>query len=306
MLISQIVDFVKRRTGEQTHNSILDEINQTYGKLWLLADTPDALQEIDVLPQGDRIVTLPPYVYQVKAVRRGNLEKVNLFTPRPYYNNGAYLQSLYEARVLGRTPLWKSLAKTTQLTFEPKKKLTTPLVVHIQGGGEFGVREYEDLTIGVDDESVTTAAAYNTVTMLSKTSVTPCDIEVYDMNDELVGILLNNQLDAWCLQVQITDKNLQVPTASYNWFSILYKPYAPTFVSDNDSLPDDVGHVLQRAVVAEILRKSTDEGERKRATEFASDSTTIASVTSKADGEGKLMPMDTAPSPYYSRFNGLV
>ena len=177
---------------------------------------------------------------------------------------------------------------------------------HIQGGGEFGVREYEDLTIGVDDESVTTAAAYNTVTMLSKTSVTPCDIEVYDMNDELVGILLNNQLDAWCLQIQITDKNLQVPTASYNWFSILYKPYAPTFVSDNDSLPDDVGHVLQRAVVAEILRKSTDEGERKRASEFASDSTTIASVTSKADGEGKLMPMDTAPSPFYSRFNGLV
>lgn len=306
MLISSIVDFVKRRTGEQTHAAILYEINQTYGKMWLLADTTESLEEIDILPQGERIITLPPYVYQVKGVKRGNLEKVNTFTPRPYYNNGSYLQSLYEIRMLGRTPLFQSLDKTSQLTFEPKRPLTEKVTIHIQGGGEFGVREVEDITLGAGEVSVTSVAAYNTVNILSKSAVTPCDIEVYDMNDTLVGIMLNHQTDTWCLRAQVTDKNIQVPTASYNWYSVLYKTYPPTFTSDNDAVPDDVGHVLQRAVVSEILRKSTDKGERERGQEFAGDATNIAAATAQADGEGKLMPLNVAPSPYYNTFNGHV
>lgn len=306
MLISSIIDFVKRRTGEQTHAAILYEINQTYSKMWLMADSTESLEEIDVLPQGERIVTLPPYVYQVKGVKRGNLEKVNLYTPRPYYNNGSYLQSLYDARMIGRSPLFQSLPKLSQLTFEPKKPLTEKVTIHVQGGGEFGVRETEDLVLGAGEISVTSTAGYNTVNTLSKSAATPCDIEVYDMNENLVGILLNQQTDTWCLRVQITDKNIQVPTASYNWYSILYKSYPPTFVSDNDAVPDDVGHALQRATVAEILKKATDAGEQQRGISFAQDAAAVLSITAQNDGEGKLKPLDIAPSPFYSRHNGHI
>lgn len=308
MLISAVTTYVKQRTGEQNEVTLLTEINQTWTKLWSALDTPDALLELDVIPQGERVVVLPWFVYQVKAAKRGNGQRANLFSPRPYYQDNSFVQGLFELRLLHRTPLYKTLTKPGQLRFIIKKVQTSPVTINIQGGGEFGVREVEELILAAGEKEISTSAGYHTVTNLAKSTILNSDIEVYDISNELVGVLPSAQYDTWCQHVQITDRNVQVSTQTqaYNYYTFLYKKYADVFTTQTDSIPDDYGLLLQRATVGEMLMKSKDEMDQTRADKYEGRAGQFLTAMRKQEREGKSFPLDIAVSPYYSTFNGNI
>lgn len=306
MLISAVIDYVKKRTGEQTTENLFVELNQAWVKVWASVDTPDALQEVDILPQGERHITLPWFVYQAKGAKRGNMERVKLYTPRPYYHDNSYVQGLYDMRVLNRTPLFKTLSAPGRLTFVLKRAQSKALTISVRGEGDFGVRELEELTIAAGEKEVTTTVGYYTVSGIAKTLITTADVEIYDIKEALVGVIPSSQTDALCQVVQIVDKNIQVQPQAYNYYTILYKKYPEIFTSVNESIPDDYGLILQRATTGEILGKSKDEMDQKRADKFEGRAGQLLRNIRVNEDEGKLRRLDIAPSPYYSAWHGHI
>ena len=68
MRIQEIIDFVADRTGEKDAAQVIREINNSLRELWYTQDIEGSLAELDVLPNAQRIITLPWYVFQTKGV----------------------------------------------------------------------------------------------------------------------------------------------------------------------------------------------------------------------------------------------
>lgn len=304
MLLSEILTYVRDRVGETDDATILAEIRNTWKRIWATIDTDSCLFEMEISTDGNRIVTLPPYVYQLKAVKRFSGTPVQLFTPRAYYQYNNYRQGILEWRSMRRTPLMRTITTGGQLRIRTKGANDNPFTVTVKGAGNLGVTEWEDVSFQPADTDFTTQAVFADVSAFSKSAITNSDVQLYDINNNLIAVIYADQTDTWCQVVRVVD-SAHVPTSQdVFYYTVLYKAQAPAFTRLTDAVPDDWGLVLQEAVTADRFDTLQSKDDRERATKHESRSAKLSDAVKTHSDENREKRVHLTPSPYTTEFYG--
>jgi len=304
MTIKDIVDFVKDRSGEQDAATLLREIRNEYRRLWYTQDVEGCLQEIDFNPGSNRVITLPWYVHQVKAVRRLTATPVRLMTPRSFFQDYNWRQHVDSFRVLSRQPLFVSLANVGPLTFKLRSANDEEFTITVRGPDDMGVSNIETLTFSPGDREKTTTGSYVDVQTLGKNSPTAVDVEVYDITDTLVSVIPSSQTEVSCVTLQVVDKAIMPYSTNCNVFSALYKKHMPPVTSMADSVAEDVGIVLQAKVAAARLGIRLTKESAELSKEYSNEGAAMRLATAESEDNGKDRMLDFRPSPWTSLYSG--
>lgn len=306
MRLEEIIKFVADRTGEKDLVQISREVNNELRKYWTVSDAEGSLLEIDVQPNNERIVSLPWYVFQVKAVKRAIGDNLRMWTPRAAFQDMHYAQSPFEVRILDRSPLFKSLANIGPLTLKLRKTAGTAFTVTVRGPDEFGVDSTEDITFNPNEKEHTTTGSYVSISALSKSAQTSTDVEVKDITGDTVSIIPAGLTEVWCPRVQIYDKNVVASQYACNAYSILFKKWPPYLFNDNDVVFDSLGVILQNAVAAARMSIRTDDQAIKQTAIFRGDAQNVNVKATIQAAEGMSMKLDLRTSPWTSSYGGLI
>ena len=303
MLLSEILSYVADRTGEKDGpglTAIKRDVNNVLREIWMTEDIEGTLLEIDVLPDQQRIITLPWYVFQIKGVKRIVGEAQRLVTPRSAYMDFHYTQAPYEWRILGRGPLFKSFANPGPVTLKLRKPATEAFTVTVRAADDFGVDSTEEVPFSPGEREHTTTGSYVNIQALAKSGPTSTDVEVRDITNDIVSIIPSGQTEVWCMQIQIFDRNTIAQTYPCNGFTVLFKPWPPYLRNDTDTIIDTFGVVLQKAVTASRLGMRTDEAAMKRSDKFEGNANTLIRQTARKETEGYTIPIGLKASPFTS------
>lgn len=305
MTLNEIIRYIKDRTGESTPEKLIYELNLAVSELWEITDPPGSLQEVYVRAMQEFVISLPPYVYQVKGIRYAKGQPVTLYSPRQYFQESAGPQHFLEWREIGRSPLIRTLTGAGRLTAKLSKPNGSPFTVTIKGPDSAANATYNDIDFGATDTKVQGTKAFTAVTDIDKSAVTSSDVSIYDVNDTLVGIILADQDRADNIVVRMFDpaiSNIQNIVGAYQ---ILYKTRPPKFVDGQPhSVDDRVGRMLQNMVSADLLRKSKDQSDQGRARAYDQRATRIKDTLVKGENEGKMIPVDLMNNPFVHTYHG--
>lgn len=306
MRIQEIIDFVADRTGEKDPTQVIREINNSLRELWYTQDIEGSLAELDVLPNAQRIVTLPWYVFQTKGVKRIVGEALRLNTPRAAFHDFNYAQSTMDVRILSRSPLFLSMENPGPVTLKLRKAANESFTVTVRGPDSYGVDNTEDVNFSPAEKEHTTTGSYVDITALSKSVQTVVDVEVRDITGSVISIIPAGQTEVWCLRAQIFDRNTIASVYPCNGYTILFKKWAPYIRSANDVVQDPLGVILQSAVTAARLGVRTDDAAMKQTTKFESRAKSLIDSTAKDSREGFMLPLDLKASPWTSLYPGTI
>ncbi len=306
MIVQEIIDFVKDRSGEQDSATLLREIRNELRRIWYSQDVEGSLQELDFVPDDNKVVTLPWFVFQVKGARRASGTQQRLMTPRAYYQDFNYRQALNTFRVLGRKALYTTLTNPGVLTFKTRAANDAEFKIHVRGPDDFGVSSDETLVFSPGDREKSTTGSYVDVQTLGKSTPTAVDVEVYDVADERVSIIPASQTEVQCIVLQVTDKCNTGTITAGNVFTILFKTHPPLITSAEDQVSDDLGIVLQAKVAGARLGIRQNPESAKLAAEYKKEGAGYQISTTVQNDNAKDRRIETRPSPWTTLYLGHI
>lgn len=305
MTLNEIYSRITRRCGEATRTVLADELNLAIGDIWRETDPPGCLQEVFVSTSTYPVVTLPPYVYQLKGIRYSRGQSCTLYSPRAYYNDEQGNQVFLEFRELGHSPLIRTLSGAGRLTARLNQPNGEAFRVSVAGPDASANHATAVMDFGTTDVLKESTKALSDVIAFTKNKKTSTDVMLYDVGNTLVGILLADQLSADCLVLRVVDPRVVDTSYTNTVFQVLYKKHPPVFT---DELPlaveDSLGLTLIDRVSAELLGRSKDAGDLGRARAYEQRASRRMDDTTKRDGEGKNMPIKLSVSPHYHLYSG--
>lgn len=235
--LKDIIEFIQSRTDLANRDDVVREINNAWAEIWDSDDLPNSLFEISVktFDQTNRI-TLPYYVDKIRGVKTQDRLRVDLNTPRPYYQDETYFQSPYLWRVLGTTPLKTSITNATAIKLSIAEAATEQFVVTLQGPTDNSTREREQIIFAVGDTEHWTTKNFTDLKEATKNKILSTNVVMTGANDEDYGIIPADAFVANNTVVQITDRCNKCCTAC-RCFDILYKVPAPYLYYDEQVVP---------------------------------------------------------------------
>lgn len=234
-MLKDVIDFVMSRTG-LTREIALREINFAWNELWNSDDLPNSIQEITVTPTDtEPLLSLPYFVGIIRGVKE-NRVRVVLNTPRPAYHDGAYEQSPFVWRVLGITPLAKTIENATTITLKISEAETTAFTVTLIGPTDNSTEDREQIIFDIGETEKITTKRFTDCTSIVKDSLTASNVEIVGANDEDYGIIPANAYEARNTIVQVSDKCSEC-CSSCRCFDVLYKKTAPVLAFDEQYVP---------------------------------------------------------------------
>ncbi len=236
-MLKDVIDFVRARTG-LVRSDALREINYAWNEIYNSDDLPNSLQEISIAPIDNTArISLPWFVGFIRGVKinQGRL-RIDLNTPRPYYQDDHYTQSPYIWRVLGTSPLSTAITNATTVKLTFRQPVTEQVIVTLMGPDDRGADAREQITFNVGDTEKTSTKRFIDFTQIAKNIITDTDLEVLTQNDAVISIVPNSGFAAKNTIVQITDKCYKLCTFC-RCFDVLFKRTTPYLYYDEAPVP---------------------------------------------------------------------
>lgn len=300
-MLKDVIDFVISRTN-MTRADALREINYAWDEIWNSDDLPDSLFEITLTPANNNaLLSLPWYVGKLRGVKQNfgvARNRIELNTPRPYYQDETYAQSPFVWRVLGTSPLVKTItnATTIDLTFtEPVTEVVTATLI---GPNDNGSNVREQLVFDVGDTTKRSESRFVDLTSVAKDIITDTDMEVLDANAARLAFVPNSAFDARNTIAQVTDKCFKV----CNWcrcFDILYKKATPYLYFDETPVPMQ-GVLMTKTMEWILLPK---DGKKEQTIMHGTKARELLTQFN-ADERGVAKRMDVGDSPFVTSYSG--
>src|SRR5579862_2234990 len=266
MILKDVLDFVAARTDLVSRDDLLREVNNAWFEIWNSEDLPNSVFEISLKPVDNTArITLPYFIDVVRGVKANiGRPRVDLNTPRPYYQDESYYQSPYTWRILGQSPLTNSILNATQLRVSIPYKATKQFKVTISGPYDTATNVREQLTFSIGTQEVWTTRRFIDATSIVKDTLLDFNVSISGANGEDYGIIPNLFYEARNTVVQITDKCLQCCT-NCRCYDVLYKTPAPVLYYDEQSIP--FPQVLMNKTLEYIAMPK--DGQEKRTAMYA-------------------------------------
>lgn len=277
-MLKDILDFIQSRTDLASREDVLREINNAWREIWNTDDLPNSVFEMTVKPYDNTArISLPHYVGILRGVKAnmGRL-RVDLNTPRPYYQDEQYYQSPYTWRVLGVSPLRTSISNASQLTLKISEPETEQFAVTVIGPTDNAVESKESIVFEIGETEALSKLRFTDATSIVKDYLTKSDVNIFDADGNLMGEVPNLSYEARNTVIQITDKCLQCCN-NCRCFDILFKKPAPVLYYDE-----------QYVAYPEVLMQKTmewismpKEGQEKKTLMYAEKSKNLLQQFSK-------------------------
>ncbi len=302
-MLKDIVDYIVSRT-DKSQEDAKREINYAFKELWKSVDLPNSIFEVTVKPANNTaIISLPWYVDQIKGVKQNTwgVERIILNTPRAYYQNNSYYQHLYTWRVLGTSPLCRSITNASTLTLSFKQPVTTQVTVSIIGQTDQGSEFREQLLFAIGDVSKETAGRYSDLSNVTKSIITENDLFIYGPNSEELGIIPNRLMESKYKIIQLYDKYF-IPCNNCNCYDILYKLPPPILYFDEDPVPEEE-IVMTKTMEWINLSK---QGQEKMAAMYGEKARNLLFASNNNADHPVDHPLDIAPNRLIRSYSGYL
>lgn len=237
-MLKDVIDFVQSRTDMASREDVLREINFAWREIWNSDDLPNSVFEMTVKPFDDTARIALPHVVGVLRGVKANLGRirVDLNTPRPYYQDESYYQSPYTWRILGVSPLSQSITNATQLKFTIAEAEDELFKVVVVGPNDNAVEGRDQLNFAPGITELYTTMRFVDARSIVKDRILKSNVEITGANGEDFGIIPNLEFEARNTIVQITDKCLQCCN-NCRCFDVLFKKPAPYLYYDEQPIP---------------------------------------------------------------------
>lgn len=234
-MLSDVISFVKSRTGLADRATILREINFAWKEVWNSDDLPGSLNEISFRAANIRI-SLPWYVGEVRGVKRNwDRTRIQLNTPRPYYQDSQIWQSEFEWRLFGPQPLLKTIVNATTLDITIDDAEDENLSVVLLGPDDTAQVRREEVIFTPGVTAKTTTYRFTDLIAFTKSIVTKSDVRLVNSNSEIISIIPNLLFEANHQFVQIRD-NCDINSITY-CYDVLFKKTTPYLYFDEQPVP---------------------------------------------------------------------
>lgn len=236
-MLIDVINFVKSRTGLTDRDAILREIRLAWREIWNLNDIPNSIFEITMAPVDTTArISLPHYVGVIRAVKKNNQQRVELNTPRPYYQDIYYFQEDVKWRILGISPIQNSVANATTVNVSISEAETEQFHVVFIGPTDNAVLDREIITFQPGETDKIVTKRFTDFQSITKDAITKTNVNVTGANEEILALIPNNDYEARNTVIQITD-DCTTCCSSCKCYDILYKLPPPTLYYDEQVLP---------------------------------------------------------------------
>lgn len=271
-MFKDVIEFIMSRTGIVDRAIAVREANYAWNEMWNSDDLENSLFEITVKPiDNSPRISLPHYVGIIRAVKQnfGKL-RIHLNTPRPYYHDETYWQSPYTWRILGKSPLYDSIANATTLTLSIAEAEAADITITLSGKTDNASEDRETLVIKAGSTSIESTLRYMDLTGATKSTITSHDVLILDPNGNEFGVIPNKKFEAKNTVIQVTDKCFKICNTNRCW-DILYKIPTPYLYYDEDHVPFE-GVLMNKALEWITMPK---EGQEDKTTLYAGKATAL-------------------------------
>lgn len=300
-MLKDVIAFVSSRSGESNRDILLREINFAWTEYWNSTDLENSLFEVTVQPATSLArVTVPYYVDKIRAVKHNyGGARVQLNTPRPYYQDQTFAQSPWTWRILGVTPLKQSITNATQLSVSIPEAETARFVVTLQGPTDNSSSDREQLTFDIGDITQSTTKNFTDLVSITKNLVTSQDVSVTAADGTDLATIPNRLFQAKNTVLQIVDKYSQPCTTSL-CFDILYKAPCPYLYYDEDVIP------MEEVLMSKTLEWMTmpKEGQEAVTAGYASKASSLLVQFNTSEARGIEHRLDLGQNPYTTQYRG--
>lgn len=302
-MLKDVIDFVVART-QMNRVDALREINHAWREIWNSDDLPDSVFEITLTPvDNNSRISLPWYVGKLRGVKQNygwGRTRVELNTPRPYYQDDVYIQSPFTWRVLGTTPLIRSIINATTVDLTFTEPVTEQVVATLIGPNDNGNQVRELITFPVGETTLRSVNRYKDLLTATKDTITNTDLIITDASSNELARVPNGEFEARNTIVQITDKCFAI----CNWcrcFDVLYKRATPYLYFDETPIPFQ--EVLMTKTMEWILLPK--DGKEQQTIMHGTKSRELLSQFN-ADERGVAKKIDVGENNYLTRYWGKI
>jgi hypothetical protein len=181
-------------------------------------------------------IALPYFVGKLRAVKGSDRMRIDLNTPRPYYQDESYFQSPYTWRVLNTSPLKQSIVNATRLKFSIPEAELSQFKVTIMCTDDNGSDVRNQLVFPVGTKEVWTTRQITDASSIVKDSITEQNVHITGANNEDFGFIPNLSYDVRHQVIQIHDR-CTFCCATCRCYDILYKKPTPVLYYDEQYVP---------------------------------------------------------------------
>jgi len=298
-MLKDIIEFVMSRTN-LTRESSLREINYAWRETWKSDDLPDSLFEITMEPiDSNSRLSLPWYVYQLRGVKQNFLRmRIHLNTPRPFYQDDSYVQSPFVWRLLGTSPLIRSITNATTVNLSFTEPVTEEVIVSLIGPDDNGSNVREQITFAPNETTKRSTKRYTDFSTITKDKITETDLIVTDASSNELARVPNLDFEARNMVIQITDKCF-VCANFCRCFDILYKKKVPYLYYDEQYVPDE--EVIQAKTMEWILMPK--DGQETKTQMFSEKARQLISQFN-GDDRGTEFKIDLGLNKFTTQYRG--
>jgi hypothetical protein len=249
---------------------LIDKINEACEEIWEAKDLPVSLKECCVRATADRQLALPGFVGELRAIRQGCDDTINLNARmslkdiRSKHVETEWKRLWNNWRIIGESPICIELTETAPGTIDIEAT-EDDLTVTITGSTLTSNRASDTITIAATSQAWT--KSFTDIVSIRKNKVTESDIVIYDAAGDEMSIIYADQLEARFIIVDISKYPFtgacQCADGSYIT-EVLYKPRCPRLENDEDVFPL-VGYDNVIVLKTKQLLAEEQEGQEVRA-----------------------------------------
>ena len=245
-MLCDLLQYANEVTGIplDKRDQLLRLINRAARELYDCADLPGSYGEkvftFDLDSGTEKLITLPWFVGSIRAARLYEIgPRIDLVSISEKYAPRSWQPPFLEWRVYHRSPLVRTLAQATQLTFTISEAETTPIEITVVGQTTTAARVNETVIIDVGETTVTTDNQWSQddpdgIVSIQKNRVTESDVVVTTtVDDAEVSKIMNRASEARNIVIQISDDLSSYSTID-NSVELLYKKVWIPFYYDTD------------------------------------------------------------------------
>ncbi len=305
MNLSEMRRYIQARTGESNEATLIAELNLCALEHWTETDPAGSVKEIYVRAGQGNVATMPPYVWHIKAIVSGSGLAVTLLTPRPAYSTETSFKDSLTWNKLGSSPLYRSLTGAGRITARAAIPNVTPFTVTLSGPDAVANHTVDTLSFGAADLVQTGRKSFSDVVNASKSGVTAADINLFDVNDTLVGTILANQTRADCQVLRVIDPHFTYSAIAPAIYRVLYKEPPISFqVGVEMSVDDTLGLALANKVSAELLSRSSEASDQGRARAYENRASRLVANQQIQRNENTEQPVTLRRNAFTNTYNG--
>ncbi len=300
-MLNDVLKLVQSRTGLNDVDA-LREVNFAWRELWDMDDLPGSLWEVSISPENQvpPRMSLPWYIGQIRGVKMNwQRERMTLNTPHVYYQNNEYYQSPFTWRILGKSPLMRSITNATRLDLTLGQNESAIVSVTIIGPTDTAAQTTETIVFPIGTRTKSTVNNFVDINSITKSTITANDISVKDSLGQEIAILPNSEYEASNTIVQILDKCMGT-CFTCGCFDIFYKLPLPILYNVNQLIPNE--SALVHKTLELITLNKPDQMPLAAAYHQKADGM-LANANANA-AWGISMPLDLGNSPFNTKYYG--